>query len=398
MEHSVDPPGGGPKVVPFDYRDGGAFLLEDVPSLLQVSWAGRLFCDATPQGSVLTDVLSGKQVVLQGHHTVAAVDDLAAVVNEETETEHEPQTLLGQHFLKCSVTGDLLLFSVDGESHKFIREFESNATAHETGTCTVSVGCARATLKLGCYVFSEPRRGNLRVFWNLKHVYVGLSLQSFGGGPSKWVYDCRGKWGAAFQKYFGCCQLIGGTSSGHGQGKQQDDKTHVDFYEHFVDRCLANARVSSAGLLALLSRFSFNSQNGGGLSDGRGAASEVLTSFVEHAAKLLVRSGLRFAVDADRCMRWPRPEFAGMHIMLHVGPGGDVDLSQLRSLANGEPSQWGKLANTWMKPWAKEPQQWSCKLQLWDLLRNCCKEACWTCYGYLYLFLFLQWDSDSEIS
>ena len=82
-------------------------------------------------------------------------------------------------------------------------ELESHATAHETGLCTIQVGATGAGLPIGCYVFAEPRRGKLRMFWNLHSLYGFLKLSSYKGQASKWVYGLRSQWRAVFLKILG---------------------------------------------------------------------------------------------------------------------------------------------------------------------------------------------------
>ena len=301
---------------------------------------------------------------------VAEFEDLAELCNEVTEEACVPESKLGWDVLVDNATGELSLLLVKDELYTFDQSLDRAFTGHESGRANLLIGHCKASLHLDVYVFGQPRRGKVRCFWSLHDVFMGLSLTSFGGQASNWVYQTRARWRVAFEKVLQSCQLIGSLAAVHGQGNGEYE---CAFFEHFHQRCVGSSAASTPGLLLLLAKFVFSMPQQGGLrvASGKQAATELLRTFVDISAPLLSTGRCNFYVMPECCMLWPRPEPAGTMVCIPISANGLCDLQGIRHLAHGEPHPCRALAKQWARSLSTAGGNWSWTLPMWDVLQLC---------------------------
>lgn len=302
----------------------GSVSLGDIPPM---GHKPRLHLDwVSPERMQLTDVMTQEIVSLPegSWELVIDSDDRAALLQGE-------EFRLVEDLMRFDVFdagSEGLCIGWSGQEGDTTRmSFETWRCRHSSGEVTVHVGSTRSEMGFATFIFRRPRAAAMRVYWLVYELYVRLSLSSYKGQRSKWAYACHPKWEKFLaQSYHG--NLFIGSKHLGGESARKGGTA-------FSERMLPSLGCSTVALLSLLRRWSFCSEDRGGLKEARSrdASRDILEGLLAEAVSGSDGVCLEvFDVEKWVCM-WPRPSVGpdNLSVKLVLG-GGRIDMSQFLQL------------------------------------------------------------------
>lgn len=217
-------------------------------------------------------------------------------------TDHEAQLVEDRMKFEVfhSEVGEVYLGSTSERARDLLslREFERK---HMEADVTLRLGNTSAQSSVTAFVFKRARGAGGKVFWGVFDLYGILGLKCFKGQRSKWYFSCSGRWQKFMKAHFGQGLFVG---SRHAGGRQSGASAS---HGGFAARCLSQLAGCTVALLSLLGRWSFATEERGGLRDdvARSAASSSLAAFLALVASAGPVTIIISCSEQWRC-RWPR--------------------------------------------------------------------------------------------
>lgn len=292
-----------------------------------ISCAGIVFADKLGGATRVTNILTCEGKTVPGAWSLILDDDGDAgiLVNDDDPNRlMDLEDVLTRIVVMRDDTAELLTLDPKSPATTSV-PLDSARTSQRLAVVSVQVGASAADYKFNLSVMKLARPCNQRVFWPLGELYAFFRLSSFSGIPSKWVHHSVVRWEKLFLGVFGHALVIHSTNM---RGSE-----HKNFSRPWHERCMPATSAPTAGLVALLFRWSRCNAAAGGLSGdhARLAASELLRTLLH-----CVCSGpgsddfsVSVAVVATWECRWPRPEEEGCNIVHIRCSKGKCDLRGL---------------------------------------------------------------------
>ena len=221
----------------------------------------------------------------------------------------------GELFMETKATGEVISLS-------------NQAQRHEAVTIDVRMLPLGTAGSFSAYKLAWPRAGCF-FFWHGQSLYTVLSFKTYKGVSSLWVFENKATWRKFYVEFF-------------------NDETH--FVDSFRTDCshrvqaalplsLPTCSLSTAGVLALLTRWTTPSPKAGGLRklDDRRVAKILLDAFARIAGgEAPLKIPLR--LNTDWMPTWPARDFTEEHLHVVLHADGSVDVAEL--LAANPNERW----------------------------------------------------------
>lgn len=288
---------------------------------------GKVFLDRISGAAIITHTATLEQKTLPADHDwlLTFVDGFGALSADTSD-----QVLLLEHRL------DKRLYFNESAGFVIVPDGASSLTgatslsqwqrSYSEYTTTWSSSSLFADISLPFFRLSYPRQGS-SWFVDPSCFYKLLSMTSYMGQASKWVFESMNRWSTMLQKY-GMRDQVMKSSAGVSAQEAPD-----------ISRFLPRPALSLRATLCVLWRWSCGSAKDGGLraEEGRTKALSLAMAMIDGIVRTELPENVDITIDFNldwKIMR-PRPQVMKDPLVLHLSPGGHLDISRVAGHRRG---------------------------------------------------------------